>query len=347
MSRWPIASLVVMACASKPDTSALKEVAADAVPTLVGAALVIRSVDALATVNGLAFYDGWDGNHRIIAATNNGVLAIVDAATGALVRTIGVSGTGMGELREPHGIAILGDSIALVVERGNARVQGFHLPDFTTVGTFGDRLLERPTAITAHLAGNAYAVYVTDNLKSGFARVVQFRLTVGNGELIAIHWRTFGDTSGDGAIHSSEAVGVDAEYRRLLIADNVAGASSIKVYDVDGRFSGRVLVTGRGSVGGMALYACDTRSGYWVTTLRGDSADAFHVFDRASMLRVGVLADTIARTGRALAVDARAHGRFPVGGVVAAGGDGDGRLAATSWRDIAVALHLRPDCKGR
>lgn len=345
MSRWLVGSLFAIACARDSDTRASTEVAADAAPTIVDASVVTRSVDSPALTNGLTFYKGQDGNRRVIAATTNDALAIIDAATGALVRTIGIGGTGMGELREPQGVVVLGDSIALVVERANGRVQGFHLRDFRTVGTFGERLFERPAAIAAHLAGNAYAVYVTDNPKSGPARVVQFRVTVGNGELIAIHWRTFGDTSGDGAIHASEAIGVDAEYGRLMIADHVAAASSIKIYDVDGRFSGRTLAAGRGSVGSIALLACDNSMGYWVTTQRGDSTDAFHVFDRVSMRRVGVFADTIGRIGRTLAVHAGPYDQFPAGGVWAA--REDGRLASYSWRDIAAALQLRPDCKSR
>jgi 3-phytase len=247
----------------------------------------------------------------------------------------------MGELRGPAGIVVLGDSIALVVERDNGRVQGFHLPDFTSVGTFGDRLIGRPNSITAYLTGNAYAVYIAYDTDAEFARVAQFRLTVGKGELIAIHWRTFGDTTGTAVLHSSEGISVDAGHNRLLITDRV-GESAIRVYDVDGHFTGRVISGGAAAAGGIGFYACNNSDGYWVTTERRDSVNRFQILDRESLVRVGAFAATAAQPGRMLTVSPRAYATFLTGVVFVARKDGS--LAAISWRDIAAALQLRPDC---
>jgi 3-phytase len=311
-------------------------------PVQVPIAFGTRPLDSAATINGAAFLHGRDGIHSVIASTSTDDFAIVDARTGTLIRKVGVRGTGMGELRGPADVVVLGDSVVLVVERNNARVQGFRLPDFTTIGTFGDRVLERPAAIAAHPAGNAWAVFVTDNLQAGVARVVQYRLTAGKGELVAIHWRTFGDTAGNGALHSSEDIAVDAEHDRLLILDRAADGSSIKVYDTNGRFTGQVLAADSSDIEGVGLYACGKKDGYWVTVEKRDSADRFRVLDRRSLKASGAFTNNALRGTQGFSVDGREFGPFSAGAIVARAGDG--RLTAISWRAVSDALQLRRDC---
>jgi 3-phytase len=336
--RWLFAPLILVACTSQQDSSTLKELPADVTPRAVRATFVTRPLIST-KINGAALYHGSDGMHWIIATTTNDVLVVFDAVTGDSIRTVGARGTGMGELRGPAGIVVPGDSIALVVERDNGRVQGFHLPDFKSVGTFGDRLIGTPDAITAYLAGNAWAVYIAHSTDAKSARVSQFRLTVGDGELIAIHWRTFGDTAGNGVISSSGAVAAD--HNRLLVPGPESGES---VYDIDGRFTRRVVSNGAGDPGAAALYACNDKRGYWITTERRDSLNVFHILDRDSFVRLGVFTGMEGRIDRILTVSPAAYAWFPGGVVVAR--NGNGSFAAISWRDIASALQLRPDCKG-
>jgi sugar lactone lactonase YvrE len=76
--------------------------------------------------------------------------------SGTLVRSWGAPGTGPGEFRLPHGIAILADGRVLVADRENDRIQVFDLE-----GTYLEewREIQRPT----HLAvGPDGLVYVSE-----------------------------------------------------------------------------------------------------------------------------------------------------------------------------------------
>jgi 3-phytase len=321
-----------------------------AVPALIREAFVTTPSDSAAEVSGVAVYHGADDSHWLITASaTSNTLRIHDATTGAFLRTVGGTGTGIGELRGPAGLEVLGDSVLLVVERDNARVQGFHLPDFTSVGVFGDRLLRRPSSITASFDAKSYVVYIADNPgtaneqtpdSAAKPRVKQFLLSVRRGELTAIHWKTVGDTTGQGALDTIGSIAVDQAHDRLLIADK----NDVKVYDLAGRFTGQVLerMSFREQATGIALYACGKDDGYWIATATGDSASTFHVFDRATLSHAGAFSGTGSRQARSVAATDRAVGRFAHGALF--GSHLGASVSATGWADIAAALNLRQEC---
>jgi 3-phytase len=349
---------VAFACGRQPDAGAgqASQAAAAAPPAMIRETYV-TPMDSSHNVDGPAVLHLADGRSWLIAtAKSTDVLLVFDAATGTPVRRVGSTGRGAGQMRRPNGLLVLGDSLLLVVERDNARVQGFRLPDFTPVGTFGDRLLRLPYGLTAYGDSGSYVVYVTDNYETADeqvppagelgARVKQFRVTMRGGALRATHVRSFGDTSGAGVIRVAESIAVDTAHRRLLIAEELetGGDSHIKVYDLDGRFSGKTF--GHGlfpqQAEGIALYRCSDGAGYWLATDQGDSVNTFHVFDRRTLDHIGAFTGAVTRRTDGVALTQRRFGPFQSGAFF--GSHVDGAVGALSWDAIAAALKLRTDC---
>jgi 3-phytase len=365
--RWlAVASLAVSACSGAHgrdiDTAAATHVTQTAATPPAKPVAVVRETyltrfDSADNIDGPAVYRGRDGIYRLLAtAKGPDVIIVYDAATGAVVKRVGATGTAPGQLRRPNGIIVLDDSIALVVERDNARVQGFRLPDFEPIGTFGEKQLRLPYGITSYAQSpGVYMVYVTDNYQTADdqvppdrdlgARVKQFRVRIVGGKLRAEHVRNFGDTKGDGVIRVAESIVADPAQGLLAIAEEMPGDSYIKVYDLDGRFTGRVF--GREQITqqaeGIALYTCGDAAGYWIATDQGDTANTFHVFDRASFNHLGSFTGAAIRRTDGVTLTQRAFGPFPAG--VFFGSHLDGGVGALSWIEIARALRLRADCR--
>jgi 3-phytase len=301
-------------------------------------------------VDSPALWHGPNGEHWIIAtckATDR--LLVHDAATGKLVRHVGVSGSGPGQLDRPNGIAVV-DDLAIVVERDNHRLQVFRLPAWTVLGSFGAEDLIKPYGIAVRRDSSAYVLYVTDNYETPEEtvppdaelgrRVKVFRMTVAErsvrGELLA----AFGATEGDGVLHVVESIAVDTAHGRLLIADEDASANDIKVYDLDGSFTGTVIGRGlfRYQPEGIVVYDTDGGAGYYVCTDQDMADNTFHVFDRETLAHAGAFKGTVTAN-----TDGIALSRVPVGdyaeGLFIAVHD-DGNIAAYDWRTIAERLTL-------
>src|SRR5690606_18381740 len=106
-----------------------------AMPRLATVAEAFHTVrDTLANIDSPAVWHGPDGQHWVLStAKATHLIRVEDAATGTLVRDVGGPGSGPGEFSRPNGIAVI-DDFMLIVERDNARVQVFTLPDFTPIG---------------------------------------------------------------------------------------------------------------------------------------------------------------------------------------------------------------------
>ena len=99
--------------------------------TFVSAETAGEELDSLAT------WPTEDGRTWLIAsAKTSHRLLVLDGDSGALLRTFGEPGKGVGQFRRPNGVAVHGD-LLFVVERDNHRVQVFTLPDFVPAGVFG------------------------------------------------------------------------------------------------------------------------------------------------------------------------------------------------------------------
>ncbi|HET6616468.1 MAG TPA: phytase, partial [Gemmatimonadota bacterium] len=100
--------------------------------------------DTVDDVDSPAIWHGPAGQHWILTtAKATDVVLVNDAATGEAIRRLGGTGSGPGQLDRPNGIAVVGNTL-FVVERDNARLQAFSLPELASLGTFGQAELRRP-----------------------------------------------------------------------------------------------------------------------------------------------------------------------------------------------------------
>lgn len=317
------------------------------------------SADTAANVDSPAFYHGSDTTHWLIAtAKGTHELVVFDAVTGRELRRVGGPGSASGKLQRPNGIVVLGDSLLLVVERDNRRVQVLRLPSFAPLGTFGEAELRTPYGVATLVDSSGdYRVYVTDNYDTRdttFAdrselgeRVKVYSLRVSGGTLFTQHLRSFGDTSDAGAIRVTESILADAANRTLFVVEELESDSHIKVYDLDGRFTGRVF--GKGvfpqQSEGLALYSCDGGAGYLIAVDQGERVNTFHIFDRQSFRHLAAFKGAVTHTTDGIALTQRAFGNLTAGAF--AGAHADAAVSAFSWAAIATATGVRSDCTAR
>lgn len=354
-------AMVIAACgpsapgaAGEEDTAlqAAQAATADVTPVTVAEAFHTAR-DTMLNIDSPAVWHGPEGEHWLFSTAKYGnVIRVEDAATGELLRDVGGAGDGAGELRRPNGIAVI-DDLMIVVERDNARVQVFTLPDFRSIGTFGEPELRLPYGIAAYRERTgAYAAYITDNYELVEdevppdsllgERVRHYRLTVADGRAEAEQLHVFGDTSGPGRLKVVESIAVDAPNDRLMIAEELEGESMIKVYSLDGRFTGEVIDSAffPHQAEGIVLYDCGADGGYWITTDQGEDINTFHVFDRQTLDHVGSFRGPTVLNTDGIAITQRAFPGFPAGAFYAV--HNDGNIAAFSWQ--AIADSLRADC---
>lgn len=355
------------ACASEPDRARRAAADTSSAPATRQArrdTAVVREAfgtphDTTDNVDSPTVWHGRDGTHWLLAtAKTSDAVLVNDAATGAPVRRLGGPGDGPGRLSRPNGILAL-DSLLLVVERDNHRVQAFRLPSLAPLGTFGDSVLRKPYGIAARSAApGTLAVYVTDSYETADgqvpplgalgARVREFAVRDAGGDRMgAVRGalvRTFGDTTARGALRIVESIAVDVPNARLLVAEELETDSHLKVYDLTGRYTGRDV--GRGlfpqQAEGIALYACGDSAGYWVVADQGERTNTYHVLDRSTFAHHGAFTGARTRLTDGVALTQQAFGPFPAGAFYAS--HLDGSVSAFGWREIAAALGLRSDC---
>lgn len=273
---------------------------------------------------------------------------IFDAGTGTPLRAFGSSGGGPGEFRRPNGVAVH-DDLCLIVERDNHRVQVLGLPDLDPLGTFGAADLVAPygLAVVKGDEPGAFAVYVTDNYgetPAGIppaaelgARVKQYAVRLSGGRIEAKLVRRFGATSGEGVLNVVESIGADPETDRLLIADEHESRHDIKVYTLDGAFTGTVI--GRGLFDaepeGIALFECG-EGGWWVATDQRQQRTVFNLFDRRTLALAGSFTGSFVANTDGIAVAALPSSRFPGGALFAV--HDDQSVAGFSFVEICRAF---------
>jgi 3-phytase len=310
--------------------------------------------DTLDNIDSPAVWHGPNGENWLLATAKTGdVIVISDAATGRTLRRASGPGTDAGRMERPNGIAVM-DDLAFVVERDNRRVQLFRLPEMTPVGTYGMDELVLPYGIAVRRQGGGYTTWVTDNYEQPDEtippdsalgrRVREYRVTVADGGLRAELVRTFGDTGGAGVLRVVESIAADPQNGRLLIAEENPGESALKVYSLDGRFTGAVIPPAffPSQAEGIVMYACGPRDGYWIATDQSYEDNVFHVFDRRTLAHRGSFTGPTVRNTDGVALTQTGFGPFEAGAFYAV--HDDGNVAAFSWSAIADALGLRKDC---
>ncbi|PWD99618.1 NHL repeat-containing protein [Marinilabilia rubra] len=307
-------------------------------------------------VDSPALWHGPEGENWLLATAKEGhSIFVFDAKDGRKIKTFGTEGSGMGELMRPNGIAVI-DSLALIVERDNRRVQIFSLPACQPLGTLGEDQLIRPYGIAIQKTSKGYELFVTDNYEmadesippvdSLYHRVHHFAFTAKNDSIQAEHLNAFGDTSGEGILYKVESILWDQPLNRLLIADEYEMQRNIKIYTPEGKFTGEIISHQyfRYEPEGMALWACDEdTSGYYVTTDQDVINNNFPVFDRKSLKYLGSFAGKITRNTDGIFLSQKPYGGFENGAFFPV--HDDGSITAIDWTNIADSLKLRINCQ--
>ncbi len=292
------------------------------------------------------------GAVRIYATSKDGNrLEIIDASTGKHGGTWGEAGSGVGQLKYPNGIATVtfgkhGDPNALaraalaVVERDNKRVQFLWPESGKPAGTFGEEQLTRPYGVAVSREGEKTLVYVTDTKVEPDQTVQVFELRLNGEQIEAKHVRHFGEQSGPGAIGVAESILVDDSERRVLICDE--RAKNVKLYDTDGRFTGKTFGDGLvvGDPEGLVLVDAKDARLIILTDQRKDLS-VWHVFDARSLKHAGSWtgSPTVANTD-GIAVFPHAFEHFPDGALFAV--DDDFEVRAYRLGDVLKSVGAAP-----
>ena len=301
-----------------------------------------------------------DGKRMLVASAKaTDQLVVYDGDTGQRLRTVGGTGTVLGQLQRPNGVATVDDRYLFVVERDNRRVQMFQLPDFTPLLAFGADALQQPYGLWVQPKGEGYEVLVSDAYMAGEdaqgediipplaqldRRFRRYELTQAGGKWTARDAGAFGDTGAAGAIRVPESLFGDAANNRLLVAEeDVPTGTLLREYDLQGRYLGRDVGKGQyvAQAEGIALMRCADGSGWWVASDQFADRTVFHLFDRRSLAHVGSFAGEVTGLTDGVWLDERGDARFPQGVLYAS--HLDLGVAAFDWRDIAAALEL-PEC---
>ena len=284
-------------------------------------------------------------------------LLVHDGATGALLRRVGARGEAPGQFRRPNGVFAWGD-LLFVAERDNRRVQVLSLPDFRPLATFGEAELRSPYGLWLHEPeAGRLEVWVTDSAMDGAdfdvvpplealsARLKRYTLLV-DGEAVSARFDgAFGDTTPAGALRIVESIVGDPTHGRLLVAEeDVATGTGLRVYGLDGRYAGADIGVGTfaAQAEGLALFACEDGSGYWIAADQFVDRTLFRVFDRQTLAARGAFAGRATAMTDGVWLAQGPSARFPAGALYAA--DRDQSVAAFDWRDVAGALDLRERC---
>jgi 3-phytase len=355
-----LTTLLFTACKYNPPSSNQKEQIKKSLSVLPEVSVINEAFttrrDESDNVDSPAVWHGEDGQNWLLATAKEGnVIIVYDAATGEKITQFGQTGNALGDLSRPNGIAVI-DNYAVIVERDNHRIQIFSLPDFYPIGVFGESFLRLPYGLTIDQFEGEYHLYVTDNYEtpeeetppadSLGRRVHQFAFTVENNQVAAEHIKAFGDTSGKGVLHKVESLLLDRMHNRLLIADEHEEHRNVKVYTIDGNFTGQVIPHNYFfyEPEGIALWGCEAdSSGYYLMVDQGKINNTFQVFDRKTLEYIGGFGGEITRNTDGIAITQNAFGSFKYGAFYPV--HNDGSLTAIAWEDIAKILNLRYDCK--
>jgi len=351
--------LLFTACQENPASSDQPELSKKSFSVLPEVAVIKEAFTTLRdesdNVDSPALWHGNEGQNWLLATAKEGNVVIVyNAASGEKISQFGQTGSALGDLGRPNGIAVI-DNYAVVVERDNHRIQIFSLPDFKPLGTFGESFLQLPYGLTIDKTDGKYNLYVTDNYEmpdestppadSLGRRIHQFVFTIENDQVAAEHIKAFGATSGEGILYKVESILIDRVYNRLLIADEHEEHRNVKIYDLDGNFTGKLISHKYFfyEPEGIVVWQCEAdSSGYYIMVDQGKINNTFQVFDRKTLEYIGGFGGEITRNTDGIALTQKSFGDFNYGAFYPV--HNDGSLTAIDWEEIAGMLELRNDC---
>ncbi len=287
----------------------------------------------------------------LATAKETDVVLVYDASSGKKLHTFSEEGTGLGQLDRPNSIAVVED-LAVIIERDNHRVQVFELPEFRSLGVFGAENLIKPYGLSIIPGQNgSFRLFVTDNYETEDEqvppieelgnRIHEFSFSIEKGLLQSHHVKAFGATEGEGALMVVESLMADEGLNRLIIADEDSLQNHLKVYDLFGNFTGKIIGEGlfKYQTEGIALYRCPDNQGYWIATDQSHEENTFHVFDRSKLNLIGSFQNPKTTNTDGITLTQKAFPGFENGAFFPI--HDDGNISAVSWADIASAMGLR------
>lgn len=315
------------------------------------------SRDEAFNVDSPAVWHGPDNQNLLFATAKEGhSILVFDAETGEYISQIGSEGQGKLQFQRPNGIWVLND-LLMVVERDNARIQIIQLPDYKFIGFITHEDLRYPYGLAAdELSDGSFEMFVTDNYNPALEgypleeeldeRIHHYRFSVSEDGVLDFETvRLFGDISGEGILHKVESIYIDRTYNRLFIADEAYSQRSLKIYNLEGEFTGEVIPSNyfTSEPEGIAIYSCEDGSGYLIATDQHKTDEnKFQVFDRETLNYMGGFRGEITRNTDGIWLTQKNFGPFDMGLFHAV--HDDGSVAAFSWKDIADALSLNKQC---
>jgi len=288
----------------------------------------------------------WHGNNNqdwlIATAKTAHTLPVYDATTGKLLKTIGKPGKLAGQLKRPNGIAVL-DDFLFVAERDNKRLQVFNLPEGSSIGIIDD--LELPYGIAGYTIakGKQYMLYVTENAgpRKGKTpkKVHQYQATFDGKQMDLKLIRIFGDQQGAGALWKVESIAVDRQYNRIFIADEHSERNNVKIYTLDGTFTGQTIGDGliASEPEGIALY-CQGDNGHVVVTDQDKLNNIFWLFDRVTLQPITCCKGQHTLNTDGIAITTRCFGSFNRGAFYAV--HDDGSVHAYDWNVLCKSCEI-------
>jgi 3-phytase len=307
-------------------------------------------------VDSLAFWAGPEGPPWLLATQKDlSYILILDATTGELLQRVGGAGEGPGTFDRPNGIAVI-DDLVLVVEKNAQRIQVLRLPDFESLGTFGEDLLLAPYGVAVDRPGEWYEVFVTDSHDAladkrpdpeSFAnRVRHYRFRPSKPGLEVELVRSFGETTGDGALYRVESLAIDRPLGRLYIADELR--LDVKVYSLEGEFTGLTFGGGRHyyEPEGVVLLSCGPEQKHEGYVIAADQTQPsrFLVYERQGLDYLGGFTGEPAidiTDGIAFA----AMDEGPGAGGMFYATHHDVQVVGYRWIDVAEVMGLAADCR--
>lgn len=283
----------------------------------------------------------------ISTAKSTDVLIINDALTGKEIKRIGKEGNGLGEFNRPNGIFVI-DSLLLVVERDNQRVQVLTLPNFLSLGSIADSLIKPYGLYVYKDSSKSYNLFVTDNYEKADGtvpvdeeldkRIHHYQFTINNFNLEWKIIKKFGAIEGKGRLKVVESICGDPLTQILLISEEDTTESSIKLYDFDGNFTGRIIGNGLfdGQVEGIALYEKEDE-GYFIIADQSYDSNKFLVFDRKSLKKITHFIGSKTTNTDGIWATNQAYGKFTKGAFFAV--HNDGNVSVFDWIKIEELLN--------
>ncbi len=304
-----------------------------------------------------AIWHGPNGEHWLLAtAKGTHRVYVYNALNGAPFDTLDSDDSIPGGLNYPNGIWVLENTL-FVVERDNHRVSVFSLPNLEYLLSIGEKELIRPygMSIWKDQTSGTYTLYVTDNYLNPDEsvpeasklnrRVKTWRFENAQDPKNIQFVKAFGETTEPGMLKEVESIFPDPIHNQLLICDEVD--DRIKVYDLEGNFSGKVIGEGfftQSDPEGIFLYECDDENGYWFTTDQSKKKhqNHFHIFSRKDLTYIGTFFGDKTQNTDGITLSVKGFPGFENGAFFPV--NDDGNVSAIDLKAVAEKMGISLNC---